>query len=65
MATTTKFIEGVPYTPFLLRFRGADGKPKRRVLWSPGLPWLREEVSRYLIAHDVPKGSTCTIRSLS
>ena len=45
----TRIIEGVPYRPFLVRYT-ANGKRRRMVRWSPGLPWVREEICRELSA---------------
>lgn len=42
-------VEGVPYHRFVVRFALASGKRRRLVRWSPGFPWVREEVCRELI----------------
>lgn len=41
-------IEGVRYYPFIVRYRLADGRRRRMRRWSPGFPWVREEVAREL-----------------
>lgn len=45
----TRVIEGVTYYPFLVRFTLADGKRRRIVRWSPGDPWVRDEIGRELV----------------
>jgi len=44
-----KTIEGVPYYRFLVRYTLADGRRLRMVRWSPGFPWVRDEVGRELL----------------
>jgi hypothetical protein len=44
-----RYVEGVPYYPFLVRFTLADGRKRRVVRWSPGDPWVRQEVARELV----------------
>lgn len=44
-----KWIEGVRWFPFIVRFRLADGTRRRIVRWSPGFPWVRQEIARELI----------------
>jgi hypothetical protein len=51
-----RIIEGVAYTRFRVRWRQA-GKRRQLTLWSPGRPWLGEEVNRALSARDVPSGT--------
>jgi hypothetical protein len=41
-------IEGVTYYRFRVTFRLADGRRRRWVRWSPGPPWVRDEVGREL-----------------
>jgi hypothetical protein len=41
-------IEGVPYYPFIVTFRTTDGKRHKLTHWSPGYPWVRQEVARGL-----------------
>lgn len=54
MSARVKSIEGVPYTRFVVRYRLATGERRRMVRWSPGYPWIREEVARELISrHDL------------
>lgn len=43
-------IEGVPYERFVVRYTLTSGQRRRMVRWSPGLPWIREEVARELCA---------------
>lgn len=46
----TKYIEGVPYYSYLVRYRTTDGKRRRLTFWSPGEPWIRTELGRTLDA---------------
>lgn len=41
-------IEGVRYYRFLVRYTLRDGSRRRMVRWSPGFPWIREEILREL-----------------
>lgn len=60
--SATKRIEGVPYYRFRLAFKSADGKRRQATLWSPGHPWLGEEVTRYLNNRgDVPRGARVVV----
>lgn len=43
---TVKVIEGVPYHRYVVKFQLADGRRRRWVRWSPGEPWIREELVR-------------------
>lgn len=57
-------IEGVPYHRFVVHFTLADGRRRRLVRWSPGHPWVREEVGRELLdTHGLEgiKHGSCTI----
>jgi hypothetical protein len=57
----TKLIEGVPYRRYAIRYRLADGTRRRMVRWSPGFPWIREEIARELLSRydleDIAPGS--------
>lgn len=44
----TKMIENVPYYRFVVRYTLATGQRRRMVRWSPGAPWVYEEVGREL-----------------
>jgi hypothetical protein len=58
-------IEGVPYHRFVVRFTLANGRRRRRFYWSPGLPWVRDEVGRSLVDEfglEGIKPHSCTIR---
>lgn len=44
----TRCIEGVPYYRFRVRYKLATGKRRTMVRWSPGFPWVREEIAREL-----------------
>jgi len=46
---STMNVEGVTYHPFLVRYTLSDGKRRRMVRWSPGNPWVRNEVARELV----------------
>jgi hypothetical protein len=41
-------IEGVPYERFVIRYTLTSGERRRMVRWSPGFPWIREEIGREL-----------------
>jgi hypothetical protein len=43
-----KLVEGVPWYRFVIRFRLLSGERRRMVRWSPGEPWIREEIAREL-----------------
>ncbi len=61
-------IEGVPYHKFRVRYTLADGRRRCIVRWSPGLPWVREEIARELadsVGLDNIKPGSATIRSAS
>lgn len=62
-----RMIENVPWYPFAVRYRLADGRLRRRLHWSPGYPWVYDEVGRGLLdqygEHGVMPGS-CVIRQL-
>lgn len=45
----TRVIEGVTYRPFLVRYTLASGARRRMVRWSPGEPWVYDEVGRELL----------------
>lgn len=66
--TQVRHVEGVPYYPFEVRFRLADGRRRRWVRWSPGYPWVRGEITRELAARfndrELPTGSTVRIVDL-
>jgi len=50
--------EGVPYRRYSVRFKTVSGKRVRVYFWSPGPPWIGEEVTRMLNDRgDVPAGS--------
>jgi hypothetical protein len=58
-------IEGVPYHRHVVRFRLADGRRRRLVRWSPGAPWVYDEVGRELLERYGANGvreRSCTIR---
>ncbi len=44
-----RLCEGVPYFRFIIRYVLANGRKRRMVRWSPGLPWIRGEVARELV----------------
>ena len=64
----TRTIEGVPYHRFVIRYTLTDGRRRRMVRWSPGFPWIREEIARELDATfgiEAIKPGSVTIRSAS
>ncbi len=62
------FIEGVQYFPFLVKFTLADGRRRVWTRWSPGRPWVSEEVSRELndrfTERELPRSSKVVIQAL-
>ena len=61
-------IEGVDYYPFLVRFTLTNGTRRRIVRWSPGHPWVRDEVARELDERyglEGIKPGTVTIRPMA
>jgi hypothetical protein len=63
-----RYVEGVPYYPHRVRFQLADGRRRSWVRWSPGFPWVREEVARELDARfgiEAIKPRSCTIEAVS
>ena len=45
---TLKYVEGVPWYRHVVRYTTTDGEREEFVIWSPGEPWVRMEVSRTL-----------------
>jgi hypothetical protein len=45
----TLCIEGVPYHRYRVRYRLANGKRRTMIRWSPGAPWVFDEIGRELI----------------
>jgi hypothetical protein len=63
---SVRYVEGVPYYPHRVRFQLADGRRRSWVRWSPGAPWVREEVGRELWDTFGPEGvkpGSCTIEA--
>ena len=48
MKRAVRKVEGVPYYRHVVRYTLASGKRRRMVRWSPGAPWVYEEVGREL-----------------
>lgn len=46
---TPRRIEGVFYWPYVVRFTLANGKRRKLIRWSPGVPWVYSEVARELV----------------
>ena len=42
-------VEGVTYRRFRVRYTLADGRRRRMMRWSPGFPWVQDEVGRELL----------------
>ena len=40
--------EGVPYFRYLVRYVTTSGKRRRKVLYAPGRPWIRDTVDRWI-----------------
>lgn len=45
-----RYVEGVPYYRFRVRFRLADGRVRRWVRWAPAMMFARDAVGRELFA---------------
>jgi hypothetical protein len=59
-----KLVEGVPYSRFRVEFRDTTGKRHRLTHWSPGHPWLVEEIRRLLSdCYDVAPAARVIVRS--
>jgi len=68
MGTTVRMVEGVPYRRHLVRFTLDDGRRRRMVRWSPGYPWIREDVARELVdrfGYDSIRPGSITIEECS
>lgn len=44
-----RYIENVPYYRFRVRYTLATGQRRRMHRWSPGFPWVRDEIGRELV----------------
>jgi len=49
MQAHVRHVENVPYYRFRIRYTLATGQRRTMVRWSPGFPWVREEVVRELV----------------
>lgn len=61
-----RFVEGVPYQRYRVRFRLADGRRRSWVRWSPALTFARQEVGRELFETFGASGvkpHSCTIEA--
>ncbi len=61
-----RYFEGVPYTPFRVRFQLADGRRRSWVRWAPALCFARESVGRELADRfgiSGVKPRSCTIEA--
>jgi hypothetical protein len=61
-----RYIENVPYYRFHVRYTLANGKRRRMTRWSPGFPWVRDEIARELVERfslDGIKPGSVTIES--
>ena len=43
------YVEGVPWRRFIVRYRLTDGRRRRLIRYSPGFPWVMDEVGRELM----------------
>lgn len=62
-----RMIEGVPYYPFIVRFTVVSNGRKRQCmyrLWSPGEPWIREEIARKLDNIDNVQPNSVRVEAL-
>jgi hypothetical protein len=46
MNLRTRTYQGVSYSAFRVRFKLTTGDIKRWIRWSPGFPWIVEEITR-------------------
>lgn len=63
----TRIYEGVPYYPYRVRFKLADGRRRSWVRWAPARYYMIEAVCRELEATfgaDGVKAFSCTVRPL-
>ena len=49
MQAHVRHVENVPYYKFRIRYRLATGERRTMVRWSPGFPWVRDEIGRELV----------------
>lgn len=67
MKAHTKLVENVPYYRFRARYTLATGQRRSMVRWSPGFPWVRDEIGRELMDRfglDGIKAGSVTIRQV-
>lgn len=58
----TRYLEGVPYTKYILRYTLENGTRRKRIAWLGPEPFRREDVRRYLADEDVKHGSNVIVR---
>lgn len=61
-----RYVENVPYYRFRIRYTLATGQRRRMFRWSPGFPWVRDEIGRELLERytlDGIKPGSVTIES--
>lgn len=57
-------IEGVRYHRYVVRYTLRTGQRRRMVRWSPGAPWVYDEIGRELLERygaDGVRPRSCTI----
>ena len=61
-----RVVEGVAYRKYRVAFRLTDGKRRAWVRWSPGWPWIQDELAREFQDKDMPikPGSLVSIRGM-
>ncbi len=46
-------VEGVAYDRYVVHYVTSTGKRRTKVLYAPGLAWLRDTVDRWIYAADI------------
>lgn len=58
---TPRIYEGVPYYPYRVRFKLADGRRRSWVRWAPNWQYMWESLNRELHDRDVPGNTRITV----
>lgn len=59
--------EGVTYHPYAFSFVTTDGRRRRKVLWIPGDPWVKDTFARWVREQDIHirRGSNVRVKRLA
>lgn len=49
MSAHVRHVENVPYYKFRIRYTLATGQRRSMVRWSPGFPWVIDEIGQELV----------------